>query len=277
MHVLFRDNREPCEEPHCVRCSLAFRRPPQVWRSSKLLEQQVPHVDLFLSPSRFTLEAHRSRGFTAPMRHLPHFIPSRELDRDGAAPAPRFDGRPYFLFVGRLERLKGAHVLIEAFRAYRGADLVIAGEGEEEDELRRRAAGLEHVHFLGRVAQAELGPLYSGAVALVVPSIGYEVFGLVLLEAFARGTPAIVNDLGALPEVVQEAHGGVVYRTRDELVAALQRLQAAPAVRDELGASGRRAWQRLWSEERHLDGYFAAIEEARTLAAPGRSSLQGRQ
>ena len=55
MHVLFRYNREPCVEPHCLRCTVAFRRPPQLWRYTGLLERAVKHVDLFLSPSRFTL------------------------------------------------------------------------------------------------------------------------------------------------------------------------------------------------------------------------------
>jgi len=89
------------------------------------------------------------------------------------------------------------------------------------------------------------------------------VFGLVVLEAFARGTPAVVHDLGALPELVEDSGGGLVYRTQDELVTALERLRTDPAARDALGAKGRDAWQRLWSEERHLDAYFEAIEEAR--------------
>ncbi len=274
MHVLFRDNREPCVEPHCLRCTFAFRRPPQLWRYTQLLERSLDCVDLFLAPSRFTLQAHRARGFTRPMRHLPHFLPAVEVE-PGGDPPPR---RPYFLFVGRLERLKGAHVLVEAFRAYRRADLVLAGDGEEGPRLRRLAAGLDHVRFLGRVAQGELGALYAGATALLVPSVGYEVFGLVLLEAFARGTPAIVHDLGALPELVGEAGAGLVYRTQAELVEAMERLRADGALRDELGARGHEAWRRLWSEERHLDGYFAAIDEARALAAArGGSPGHGRQ
>ena len=59
MHVLFRQNREPCVEPHCLRCTLAFGRPPQLWRYTGLLEREARHVDLFLAPSRFTLRAHR--------------------------------------------------------------------------------------------------------------------------------------------------------------------------------------------------------------------------
>ena len=75
MHVLFRYNREPCVEPHCLRCTLAFRRPPQLWRYSGLLERSVEHVDLFLSPSRFTLDAHRAarvHGADAPPAVLLH-------------------------------------------------------------------------------------------------------------------------------------------------------------------------------------------------------------
>lgn len=257
MHVLFRDNREPCVRPHCLRCTLAFARPPQLWRYTGLLEREVANVDLFLSPSRFTKRAHEERGFTRPIRHLPYFLP----EVPPAEPARR--DRPYFLFVGRLERLKGVQVLIEAFRGRRDTELLIVGEGEHRSELERRATGLEHVRFLGRVHPSELPPLYAGAIALLVPSIGYEVFGIVILEGFAQRTPAIVHDLGALPEVVEESGGGLVYRTQEQLAGALDRLRADRAFRDELGTRGHEALRRLWSEDEHVARYFAAIEEAR--------------
>lgn len=257
MHVLFRDNREPCVEPRCLRCTLAFQRPPQLWRYTGLLERGLDHVDLFLSPSRFTKQAHEERGFARPIRHLPYFLPEIAT----AEPARR--ERPYFLFVGRLERLKGVQVLIDAFRSYREAELLIVGEGEYKPELERRAAGLDHVRFLGRVHPSELPPLYAGAISLVVPSIGYEVFGIVILEGFAQRTPAIVHDLGALSEVVGESGGGLVYRSPDELAAALERLRTDTVLRDELGVRGHRTLKRLWSEETHVAQYFEAIEEAR--------------
>ena len=271
MHVLFRDNREPCVEPHCLRCTLAFRRPPQVWRYTRLLERVLPEVDLFLAPSRFTLQAHRERGFTRPMSHLPHFLPAADLSPPGKpGDAPQ---RPYVLFVGRLERLKGVHVLIEAFRSYRGLDLLVAGEGELGQELRQRAAGLEHVRFLGHVGQEELDALYRNATALAVPSVGYEVFGLVVLEAFARGTPVVVNDLGALPELVEDSGGGLVYRTSDGLVDAVERLRGDRGLRDRLGAAGLHAVTGLWSEETHLTRYLDLVAELRA----GRSRKLGRR
>jgi glycosyltransferase involved in cell wall biosynthesis len=263
MHSLLKNNREPCRTPSCLTCTLAYRRPPQAWRYTGLLERELGHVDLFLSPSQFTIEAHRTRGFTRPVRRLPHFVPAF----DGGTASANGTGRPYFLYAGRLEKLKGVQTLIERFRARDDADLVIAGDGGYVGELRRLARGLGNVRFLGNVHPQALAGLYANAVALLVPSIGYEAFGLVVLEAFAQRTPVIVRDLGALPEPVLESGGGFVYRTDAELEEAMARLLAKPELRAELGARGHAAWAEWWTEQQHVDGYFAAIEEARSLAA----------
>jgi glycosyltransferase involved in cell wall biosynthesis len=259
MHVLWKNNRELCVDPHCLRCTLAFHRPPQLWRYTNLLDTQLEHVDAFLAPSRFVAQAHHDRGFTRPIRHLPHFLPSTAAATTGSAPV---HDRPYFLFAGRLEKLKGVDVLIDRFRSYLDADLLIAGEGNHGGALRRSAAGMDNVRFLGHLHPSDLPPLYREATALVVPSVGYEVFPIVILEAFAQRTPVIVNDVGPLPEIVRESGGGRVYRTADDLLAALEELQQHPQRRRELGEAGHRAWLRLWSEEPHLSGYFEAIEAA---------------
>ncbi len=265
MHVLWKQNREPCRKPECLRCTLSFRRPPQLWRYTGLLERELNNVDLFLSPSRFTIDAHRERGFTRPITHLPYFLPTSDAP-GGDATSKLPTERPYFLVVGRLERLKGVQKLLERFRDYDGADLVIAGDGAYGDELRQQAAGMRNVHFLGRLHPSELGPLYRDAIALLVPSVGFEVFGIVILEAFAQGTPAIVHDLGALPEVIADSNGGIAYSTDAELLDAMERLRTDPALRGELGENGRKAWLERWSEEPHMEGYLAAIAAARQTA-----------
>lgn len=262
MHVLWRMNREPCERPTCVRCALSFRRPPQPWRSTGALERSLDAIDVFLAPSQFTIEAHRERGFTRPIVRLPHFLSRAEAE----APAAEVGlpvRRPYFLYAGRLERMKGVQVLLERFASYDAADLVIAGDGEFEGELRRRAAGLRHVHFLGRVSPAQLRSLYAGAIALVVPSIGYEVFGLVVLEAFAQGTPVIAHDLGALPELIDESGGGWTYRTQPELLDALEQARLDPVERARRGALGRSTWLERYTENPHIAAYLALIDERR--------------
>jgi glycosyltransferase involved in cell wall biosynthesis len=260
MHVLWKYNREPCYERDCLRCTFAFHRPPQLWRYGGLLDRAVKNVDLFLSPSRFTLQAHRDRGFDLPIRHLPYFLPSSF--GKPPEPSPKADrARPYFLYVGRLEKLKGVQRLIERFRDYEPADLLVAGDGDYAGELHRQAADLPNVHFLGRVDQHELPALYAGAIALIVPSIGFEVFGIVMLEAFAQRTPVIVNDLGALPEVVTESGGGLIYRTQQELLDGMESLRDNVQRRRELGERGHAAWLAKWSEDTHIARYLQAIDE----------------
>ena len=80
--------------------------PTQLWRYTELLERASRHVDQFVSPSRFTARMHSERGFRAPLAHLPHFLD--RVDDDWQAPAPRPQEDPYFLFVGRLETVKGS-------------------------------------------------------------------------------------------------------------------------------------------------------------------------
>jgi glycosyltransferase involved in cell wall biosynthesis len=265
MHVLFKNKREPCEEPRCVRCSIAYRRPPQPWRRTGLLERELANVDLFLSPSRFTIDAHRARGFDAPIRLLPHFLPSSEADGDSHGTVTGLS--PYFLFVGRLEPVKGVETLLERFARFPEANLVVAGDGDLIEPLRRRASSLSNVTLLGPVHPRDLPSLYAGATALIVPSLGVEAFGVVVLEAFAQRTPVVVRDLGALPELVHESGGGLVYRTDVELDAALRRLLGEPELRAALGERGHAAWRARWTEDTHLDAYFDAIEEARALRA----------
>jgi glycosyltransferase involved in cell wall biosynthesis len=266
MYDLWRFNRELCETPTCFRCQASFHRPPQLWRHTRLLEQVLPKIDLFLAPSRSTIEQHRRRGFAYPIEQLPYFLPVSEgadtaLAAAGAQVGPRA-GRPYFLFVGRLVRLKGAQTLIDAFRRFDGADLLLAGDGVYADELRRQAEGLDHVRFLGRVHPDELRGLYRGAVATLVPSLVYETFGFITLESLAQRTPVIATELGAVGELARESGGGFTYRDEDGLVRAMERLLAEPGLRDELGERGHAAFVERWSEEPQVERYLELVSLA---------------
>ena len=133
--------------------------------------------------------------------------------------------------------------------------------GDLEVELRHIASGNPQIKFLGPLPQRELSTLYYHAVACIVPSITYETFGIIVVEAFARKTPVIVRDLGALPEVVEESGGGFVFRTDGDLLDALRRLASSPALRNELGERGYRAFLKLWCREAHMEIYFKCLKE----------------
>ena len=260
MHVLWKNNDRLCEKPQCFSCTLKFRRPPQWWRYTKLLENCAASVDLFFSPSRFARDMHQERGFARPIEHLPHFVsPSGDPPLDFPFPP---HPRPYFLFVGRLEKSKGLQTIIPVFRNYPYADLLVAGTGAYEAELRRQARGLQNILFLGLRQQSELRRYYRHAIAVVVPSLCYEVFGIILVEAFRERTPVIVHDLGGLRELVEESQGGLRYRTSDELFEAMQRLQTDCELRGRMGESGYNRHRELWSEDVHLDRYLQLLDRA---------------
>ena len=261
-HVWFRFNRAPCRRPYCLSCSLWQRRPPQWWRYLGLLESAAKHVDAFIALSSFCEHQHREMGFSFPIVHLPGFVASPEaasLSTDeGPGDAER---EPYFLFVGRLEKLKGPQTLIPVFRAHPQARLLIAGFGSYEPHLRRMAQGSANIQFMGQLDQGRLQGLYKRAVALIIPSLCFEVFSLVTVEAFRQGTPVIARNLGALAEVVQESSGGLLYNTAEELWQAMDRLLGDAPLRRELGEQGYEAYRQNWTVEAHLERYFSLITE----------------
>jgi glycosyltransferase involved in cell wall biosynthesis len=223
------------------------------------LGRAVSNVDAFIAVSRFSRDKHREMGFSAaaPVEVIPHFVPAPLPGAAGGSPHPR----PYFLVVGRLEKMKGVQAAIEAFRSHRDDDLLIVGDGSYEATLRRLAAGLPHVHFLGRLPYSRLQALFRHATALIVPSVGYETFGIVILEAFVQRTPVIVHNLGALPEIVQQSGGGLVYSDATGLVDALRALRPDTALRRSLGERGYEAYRRYWTPEVHLRQYFGLIRD----------------
>jgi glycosyltransferase involved in cell wall biosynthesis len=268
-HVLWKHDRRPCDRPRCLPCVTLARRPPQLWRYTGLLERACAHVDRFLAPSRTVAATHAARGFTRPMTHLPGFV--ERADDDWRDPPPRPHPAHYFLYVGRLEALKGVAALVEGWRDLPW-DLLIAGTGTLEPALRKAVADRPRVRLLGAVAPDRLGALYVHALACIVPSVGHEVFPLVVPEALSRKTPVIARDFGALGEVAAESGGALLFRDDAELRAALHRIAGSPELRAALGERGYRTVVERWSPEAHLEAYLALIDdvlrEKRAAAAP---------
>jgi len=277
-HVLFRDRRAACREPHCLRCQLIYRRPPQLWRHGGALRRALAHVDRFIAASRATAAEHSRLGLDLPVAYLPHFVPRLDGEREperapgvgtasGLAEAARHvdpaarQADDYFLFVGRLEWLKGVQTLLPLFARRPDLRLRIVGEGPAEQRLQRLAAACANVEFLGRRDGAHLARLYRSARALLVPSLSPEVSPLVVLEALSLGTPVIARAIGSLNELVAERGAGLTFETLAECEAALDRLQADPGYRAALSERGREVWRREHTEEVYLQRYLALIAD----------------
>ena len=259
-HVLWRHGRELCTGRECLRCVLHYRRPPQLWRQTRYLERQLDQVDAFIAMSEFSRRKHHEFGFPKEMEVLPYFLSDDE-------PAPQLDGtsphpRPYFLFVGRLEKIKGLDDVIPLFRDALGADLLVAGDGEYAADLRAQADGIERVRFLGRVPIDALRSYYEHAVALIVPSVCYETFGIILIEAFRHTTPVLARRLGPFPEIVEQAGGGELFGSSGELRESMRRLLEDRSYRNQIARAGRQAFEAHWSEDVVMPRYLDIVRRA---------------
>jgi glycosyltransferase involved in cell wall biosynthesis len=267
-HLLFRFGREPCTRRTCVRCTVHSGRPPQWWRYTHSRDRAAAQVDRAIYPSASTREHYREQGLDLPGEVFHHFLPDGYRRGAAALGARSTDVDRYFLYVGRLDAVKGIDRLAHHFATTDPpAPLRVVGDGPLGETLRRRYAGHPKIEFLGTLTSDRLGPLYRDALALILPSAGYEIFGLVVAEALAHGTPAIVSELCGAAEIVAEADAGAVYSSSGQLDEALQEIAADEAARRQMGERGQRFVGEHLGEDDYLERYERFVEEIRAEKA----------
>lgn len=150
------------------------------------------------------------RAFVCPSRALADVLPEdwpRHLVPNMAAPAEAGPGGGPVVYAGRLTPEKGVAVLAETWSRFPGLPpLLVLGDGPARPALE----GLPNVFLHGHRPHAEVMEHLAAARAVVVPSLWPEPFGRVVIEAAARGTPAIVSASGGLPELVEDGATGFV-------------------------------------------------------------------
>ena len=107
--------------------------------------------------------------------------------------------------------------------------------------------------------------------ALIVPSVCFETFGIILIEAFRQGTPVVARRLGPFPEIVEAAGAGLLFEDEGELGAALDRLSTDTRLREEFSAAGRQAFAERWSESAVVPRYIDLVR--RTAEKTGRRDV----
>jgi glycosyltransferase involved in cell wall biosynthesis len=179
---------------------------------------------------------------------------SRITDPDRIAAMRARYGLPerYLLFIGTLQPRKNIARIVEGYAHWREAQpasqavaLVLAGpQGWLYDPA--WTAGVKSVILPGYIDDADVAALYSGALALVFPTL-HEGFGFPVLEAMRCGTPVITSTTSSLPEVARDAALLVNARESADIAAAIGRIVADHALRDSLIAKGlQQARQFTW-------------------------------
>ena len=187
----------------------------------------------------------------------------RPMGRARARALLGLDGLPVALFVGRLDPVKGADILLEAVAGMEAPEntqvLVVGGDAEREPEAARlhglsQQLGLgDRARFEGTIPHDLLPLYYSAADVLVMPSYA-ESFGLAALEAMACGTPVVATRVGGLASLVKDGGSGylVPWHCPEPFTQRLEVLLSHPGLRDSMGETARRqAQEHSWSTVAH--------------------------
>jgi glycosyltransferase involved in cell wall biosynthesis len=174
---------------------------------------------------------------------------------------------PYMLYLGTIQPRKNLARLIAAYGASNIPEsLVLAGKaGWLSEPVLQAIAQLPlavqaRIRITGFVDEADKAALFSGATALLYPSL-YEGFGFPVLEAQACATPVLCADSSSLPEVAGDGALLVNGTDSEAICAAIQRLSREPALREQLVAAGLENVQRF-SWQRTAEQVLGVLEEA---------------
>lgn len=172
---------------------------------------------------------------------------------------------PTAVFAGRLVKEKGADVLLRAFGKVSAkvpdAKLIIAGDGAERKNLEALAAELDLTHsvrFIGQLSQEKMNNALKGAWAQVIPSLWDEPFGIVAIEAMARGTAVIASSSGGLSEIVEDGVCGFLVPpgNAEALSEKLTALLTDKRLASSMAAAARKSATERFSEEAFLRRLF---------------------
>jgi phosphatidylinositol alpha-mannosyltransferase len=212
------------------------------------------------------------RFFGGRYRIIPNGVDLNAAPNGGKPPGDHFR----IVFVGRAEARKGIHVLLSAFEALaREIPARLTIVGAELDEIRPLLGDPELAELIDAVGPIPHGERFwryvHEADVLCAPSLPRESFGMVLIEAFATGTPVVASAVPGYSELVEDGVNGFLVPAADpqRLAEELHRMYLQPERRRAMGEAARQsaeryAWPRIATE----------VEEvyAETLSAPAPSS-----
>jgi len=177
------------------------------------LNTKIVHLPYFIYPSVPLRNAERN---TSPYKGEDKFVPSFIRRGEPISEAQSAWGG-YILYFGRLSEEKGIDTLIEAMRDLPEINLKIVGTGPEKKNygLRIINYSLKNIEMLDYKSGQELNELIANAKFIIVPSIWYENYPLSILESYNFGVPALVSNLGGLPEMIPEKNKHFIFEPKN--------------------------------------------------------------
>lgn len=180
-------------------------------------------------------------------------------------PGPGTGGGDYALYVGRLSVEKGLDTLLAAWqRVGDRLPLKIVGDGPLVEHIAQVAAQSSYLEWLGRQPIAEVYALMGDATVVIFPSTWYETFGRVAIEAFAKGTPVIATNIGAIAEIIESGRTGLHFRPgdADDLAAKVTWLLARPQELARMRREARAVFETHYTAHNNYEQLMALYSRA---------------
>ncbi|HLY99236.1 MAG TPA: glycosyltransferase family 4 protein [Candidatus Angelobacter sp.] len=261
---------------------------------AKLYREQAQRLKLMRSyaviatNSSYLSEEYNRHGFATYRLPYPVFGDSKQRPRVIRPDAPRYWR---LLFVGRMDRLKGGEVLLDALPAIRaGADrdieLVFVGDGPDRKRWQHKAERLQasvpnlRIEFKGWLEKANVGKAYAESDLLIVPSLWPEPCGVVGVEAGLYGVPTVAFRVGGIPDWLHAGENGFLAHGDPPTAAGLAEAVVRaldPKIHPDL-CQGARTLAQSWTLQWHCDEFDLLVEKvikggfAGTGPAAGRGS-----
>jgi len=223
-------------------------------------------VDAFIALTEFQKNKMAAGGLPEERIYIkPHFYP------DPPAPIPWEDREPKIIFVGRLGWEKGVHVLVNAWRRWgRSAPaLEIIGDGPQRAELEKmvdKADLNRKIHFCGQIPFSQTQEKMARARLLVLPSLWFEGFPMVIREAFALSVPVAGSRIGSLPGIIAEKKTGRLFSPGDpaDLLQVVKGLWEKPQNLDEMAKAARDEFDKKYTPNKNYEQLVSIYHKAIT-------------
>ena len=206
---------------------------------SKKSQPYHKDVDAFICLTDFAKERFQKQGIPEDKLYLkPNFVVPKL--------SPKTESEPYVIFVGRLDRIKGAHLLAHIADRI-DIPLFVVGDGPLRSDLETQA----NITVFGQISHDETIKLIKNATLLLQPSVVYEGMPLTLIEAFAHHTPVVASNLGAMATMISHGLNGLLFNPGhpDDAIDKINQLITDHMMQQQLADEGHKAYMELYHSE----------------------------
>jgi len=218
------------------------------------------NVTFYVPPTEFVKHKLVDAGFPEEwIRVIPNMVSIPDSDVDPSS-------GDYVAYAGRISPEKGIDTLLAAATKVHEVPVRLAGEGPRMAQMVKDAP--KNAIFVGFLKGVDISAFYEKARFLVVSSICFESFGLVVVEAMSYGLPVIASRIGGIPEIVEDGVTGFLFEpgNADELAEKMKLLWENPELCRQMGKAGREKAIREYSEDVYYERLMAVYDEALAMS-----------